>query len=113
MSDALDRVPLVLSTVVKCAEYEQAIIQLVEFLPPSKSPLPLTEVLKKIREFIRRVVLTGNITINLLLFEIQVKVTAGHSIEIYIRRVLNVSGTPVYEDAQDKKWDIVYIGEWR
>ena len=86
--DPIVRKPLVISSDVRVSEVNDALLQLMEFLPPSKSSLNVSDVLRRIREYIRAIILTGcDVSVNMLLFHIQVKCTPGHGIEIFIKRI--------------------------
>lgn len=115
LSDPIERRVICYSAVVKINEVYASMQQLVEFLPPSKSPFPLSDVLTKIRQFIRATVMDNfNVTINLLQFEIQIKCTPGHVIEVFIRRMPIVS-SGITQNLSGAFADFVqiYSGEWR
>lgn len=113
--EPIERKTLVIGTDVRVSEINDAVMQLFDFLPPSKSALPVTDILKKIREYIRAIVLTGcDVSVNLLLFHIQVKVTPGHGIEIFIRRITSgKSGNQSQPDTKQAEYVLIYSGEWR
>lgn len=112
--DPIERRALVMIATIGVSEVNDAIIQLIDFFPPSASPFPLTDVIKKIREYIRKIVLTGcNISINLLMFDIQVKIVPGHSIEVFIRRVLPDTKTDQSIPPEQADYTVIYSGEWR
>jgi hypothetical protein len=114
MSDSIDRHVLVLSADVKVSEVNEAIYQLMTFLPASKSAAPMTDILQKIREFIRKVVFTCDVSINLLMFKLQVKCTPGHDIEIFIKRIPVVSsGIAANSSGEYADYELIYSGEWR
>lgn len=119
MNDSLKRESLILSADIRIPEYQDAICQLISFLPPSKSSLPVSHILDRVRDFIRTAVLTCNISINLLIFHIQVKCTPGHTIEIYIRRRGAVLPDGIVERGgidnldTDRDFELIYSGEWR
>lgn len=113
--DPIERQVLVIGTDVRVSEINDAMMQLLDFLPPSKSALPLSEILSKIRQYIRTIVLTGcDVSINLLLFHIQVKCTPGHGIEIYIKRLLPVTaGHGQTLPPEQAEYTEIYTGERR
>jgi len=113
-SDPIERKVLVFHTDVKVSEVNDAFIQILDFLPPSRSPFPLSDVMRKIKDYIRQVVLSGcDISISILIFQIQVKVTPGHCIEIFVRRILPVTKTDQVIPIEQAVFTEVYTGEWR
>lgn len=114
MNDSLKRESLILSADVRVTDYQDAVHQLVGFLPPSQSSLPMSHILDRVRNFIKTTVLTCNISINLLIFHIQVKCTPGHAIEIYIRRLGATTPEILREYLDtDADYELIYTGEWR
>lgn len=113
--DPIERRTLVLHADVRITEINDCVMQLFDFLPPSRSPLPVSDILKKIRDYIRKIVLNGcDISLMFLLFRVQVKVTPGHGIEIYIKRLILNNGTPTMESSQNTAdYELIYTGEWR
>lgn len=113
--DPIERRTLVLHADVKISEVNDCVYQLLDFLSPSKSVLPVSDILKKIRDYIRKIVLNGcDISLTFLLFRIQVKCTPGHGIEIFIRRITTgPSGNQSMSDTKQTEYELIYTGEWR
>jgi len=112
--DPIERRPVILTADVKVSEVNDAFQQLADFLPPSKSPLPVSLILTKIREYIKSVIMTGfDVSLTFLLFRIQVRCTPGHGIEIFIKQLLvNEDKTKTHE-LEIPDYTHIYSGEWR
>lgn len=117
MSDSLRRESYVVSTDFSVLDMTESVHQLIELLPPSRSALPVSDIYKKIRQFIGHLLLTVSISMHLLRFEIQIKVIPGHIIEIFLRRVPLVSsginGNTLIRSPLSDDFELIYSGEWR